>query len=108
MRYLREVRPGSAHRGSFLTMNAPLRPLTCSAVWRVVAERLRPIAQGLRHYGPHALRHACATHLINEGLSLKEVGDHLGHRHPDSTRIYAKVDLTRLREVADFDLGELL
>jgi integrase/recombinase XerD len=62
----------------------------------------------LRHFGPHSLRHACATRLINQGLSLKEVGDHLGQRNPDATRIYAKVDLVRLREVATFDLGELL
>ena len=49
-----------------------------------------------------------ATRLINQGLTLKEVGDHLGQRDPDVTRIYAKVDLVRLREVATFDLGELL
>src|SRR5262249_48750424 len=30
--------------------------------------------------GPHALRHACAGHLVKEGFSLKEIGDHLGHR----------------------------
>ena len=45
------------------------------------------------HYGPHALRHACATHLLAQGLSLKEIGDHLGHQSPETTRIYAKVDL---------------
>jgi integrase/recombinase XerD len=39
---------------------------------------------------------------------LKEIGDHLGHRDLNATRIYAKVDLVRLREVASFDLGELL
>jgi site-specific recombinase XerD len=59
----------------------------------------------LKHHGPHALRHACATHLLTEGYSLKEIGDYLGHRHPDSTRIYAKVDLSLLREVANLDLG---
>jgi hypothetical protein len=42
------------------------------------------------------------------GLSFKEIGDHLGHRSPDSTHIYAKVDLAGLREVANFDLGGLL
>jgi hypothetical protein len=39
---------------------------------------------------------------------LKEVGDHLGQRDLEATRIYAKVDLVRLREVAAFDLGGLL
>jgi hypothetical protein len=41
-------------------------------------------------------------------LSLKEVGDHLGHVNPDTTRIYAKVDLTALRTVGDFGLEGLL
>jgi site-specific recombinase XerD len=40
-----------------------------------------------------------------EGLSLKEIADHLGHDTLDATRVYAKVDMPRLREVAAFDLG---
>ncbi len=39
---------------------------------------------------------------------MKEIGDHLGHGDLEATRIYAKMDLIRLRQVADFDLGELL
>jgi site-specific recombinase XerD len=42
-----------------------------------------------------------------EGFSLKEIGDHLGHHSAEATRIYAKVDLVGLREVANFDLGGL-
>ena len=45
---------------------------------------------------------------LAEGFSLKEIGDHLGHRSTEATRVYAKVDLAGLREVAAFDLGELL
>jgi integrase/recombinase XerD len=48
-----------------------------------------------------------AAHLLAEGLSLKEIGDHLGHRSAYATRTYASVDRTGLREVADFDLGGL-
>jgi len=58
--------------------------------------------------GPHALRHACAGHLVVHGVSLKEIGDHLGHRSAYATRTYAKVDLPGLREVAQFSLGDLL
>jgi integrase/recombinase XerD len=58
--------------------------------------------------GPHALRHACAGHLVAQGFSLKKIGDHLGHRSASATRTYAKVDLAGLREVADFSLGGLL
>jgi site-specific recombinase XerD len=104
IRYLREIRPHSDHREVFLTMRPPFRPLR-SGLWRIVARRLRPLGVSLAHHGPHALRHACATRLLHQGLSLKEIGDHLGHRDPDTTRIYAKVDLDHLRQVADFDLG---
>jgi site-specific recombinase XerD len=107
-RYLRLARPASPHRAVFLTVRAPFRPLTAGTLWPIVGRRLRAMGTSIKHHGPHALRHACATHLINEGLSLKEVGDHLGHRSLETTRIYAKVDLTRLREVASFDLGGLL
>ena len=74
----------------------------------MVRLRLHALGAVLPHYGTHVLRHACATHLLERGLTLKEIGDHLGHRHPDTTRIYAKVDLAGLRRVADFDLGGLL
>ena len=73
----------------------------------MVCPRLQALGVSLPHYGPHALRHACATHLLAQGLSLKEIGDYLGHQHHDSTRIYTKVDLAGLRQVADFDLGGL-
>ena len=108
IRYLKGVRPKSPHAQVFLTRRAPVGPISNGAMWAVVSRQLRKRAPSLKHHGPHSLRHACATHLINQGLSLKEIGDHLGHRDVDATRIYAKVDLARLRDVADFDLGELL
>ena len=74
----------------------------------MVVKRLRALNVSLPHYGPHALRHACATRLLATGLSLKQIGDQLGHTDPNSTRIYAKVDLAGLREVANFDMGGVL
>lgn len=108
VRYLKEVRPKSRCREVFLTRHAPIGPLSAGALWAVVGRQLRGRALSIKHHGPHSLRHACATRLINEGFSLKEVGDHLGQRDPEATRIYAKVDLVRLRQVASFDLGGLL
>lgn len=58
--------------------------------------------------GAHALRHACATHLLAEGVSLKEIADHLGHVSLEATQIYAKVDLLALREVSDLPLKGLV
>ena len=108
LRYLQTGRRRSPYREVFLRINAPVRPLACGSLWIIVAQRLRALGVSLRHYGPHALRHACATHLLEEGFTLKQIGDHLGHRHPDSTRIYAKVDLAGLRQVADFNIGDLI
>lgn len=108
LRYLREVRPRSDRREVFLTLRAPFRPLPWGGLGQAVRRRLHALDVALPHYGPHALRHACATHLLAQGLSLKEIGDHLGHRSPETTRIYAKVDLVGLRAVADFNLGGLL
>jgi integrase/recombinase XerD len=108
LRYLREARPRSARREVFLTLRAPFRPLPWRGLGQVVQRRLHALNVPLPHYGPHALRHACATHLLEQGLSLKEIGDHLGHQSPEATRIYAKVDLAGLRAVADFELEGLL
>jgi len=108
IQYLQKVRRPSAHREVFLTLLSPHRPLSRHGLYWIVSSRLKALDVRTAHRGPHSLRHACATHLIGDGLSLKEIGDHLGHRSTSATRIYAKVDLPGLREVAAFDLGELL
>jgi integrase/recombinase XerD len=100
-------RRDSPHSQIFLTGRSPYRPLTRTGLYYVVAYRLKALGVKIVHLGPHSLRHACATHLLSEGLSLKEIGDHLGHRLTWTTQIYAKVDLRGLREVGDFDLGSL-
>ena len=108
LRYLREVRPQSDRQEVFLTVIAPFRPLAADGLGGVVRNRLHSLGLTLPHYGPHVLRHACATHLLSQGFTLKEIGNHLGHRSPDATCIYAKVDLGALRAVGDFDLEDLL
>ena len=91
----------------FVTMRAPFKPVSRHVIYNGVANRLMSLGVHLNHRGPHSLRHACAARLVSRGLSLKEIGDHLGHRTTAATRIYAKVDLPHLREVASFDLGGL-
>jgi site-specific recombinase XerD len=108
LRYLQEVRPRSARREIFLTLKAPFRPLSGGALYHLVSSRLSALEIESPCHGPHSLRHACAGHLVEEGFSLKEVGDQLGHRSSFATRTYAKVDLAGLREVGNFDLGGLL
>ena len=107
-RYIDIVRPSTPYLEVFVGLRSPQRPLSRAGIYKVVSPRLLALGIKVIHYGPHALRHACATRLVADGLTLKEIGDHLGHRSTEATRTYAKVDLTALREVGDFDLGELL
>jgi site-specific recombinase XerD len=107
IRYLRTVRQQSPHRELFLTLKAPLRPLSIHGFYNIVIRCFSNAAVETMHQGPHSLRHACAMHLVGEGFSLKEIGDHLGHRSSSATRIYAKVNLPELRRVANVDLGGL-
>lgn len=108
VRYLQAVRPRCRRREVFLTLRAPFRALSAGALYHVTRSRFDHLGIPTAHRGPHALRHACACHLLAEGLSLDAIGDHLGHRSLSSTRHYAKVDLAGLREVARFDLGGML
>lgn len=106
-RYIDTVRPPSSCPEVFLCIQAPRRPLKACSIYDVANRRFIALGIDVAHRGGHALRHACATRLLAEGLSLKEIGDHLGHRSSASTSIYAKVNIKALREVGAFDLGEL-
>ena len=107
VRYLKEARPRCAFRELFVKLVAPIGPMTSRSLYAVVAHRMKRLGIQAPRRGPHVLRHACAGRLMAQGLSFKEIGDHLGHRSLESTRMYAKVDLDGLREVAAFDLGGL-
>jgi integrase/recombinase XerD len=108
LEYIIKARPRTDCRHLFVTLHMPHRRVETSSLWRLTSHRLKASGILCRRNGPHCLRHACATHLLQEGVSLKEIGDLLGHRSAMSTGIYAKVDITMLRRVADFDLGGLL
>ncbi len=108
LRYIKDVRQNdSSLREVFLTRRAPHRCLSHCAIYEFVSKKIKKLNLNIKHYGSHALRHACATHLINEGISLKEISDLLGHKNLDTTRIYAKVDLINLRKIAEFDMRKL-
>jgi site-specific recombinase XerD len=108
LRYLREARPRCSHRALFLTIQAPIRPLSGPSITFMVRNRLNKQGVQLNRRGAHCLRHACASQLLGAGFTLKQIADHLGHRSMDTTRIYTKIDLPSLRQVAEIDLGALL
>jgi integrase/recombinase XerD len=106
-RYIDTVRPRSTSTEVFLCMHAPRRPMKAGSIYDVASRRFITLGLEVAHRGGHALRHACATRLLAAGLSLKEIGDHLGHRSTSATSTYAKVNIAALREVGAFDLGDL-
>jgi site-specific recombinase XerD len=93
LRYLREARPSCSHRALFLAIAAPMRPLSATSITAVAHARLTTLGIASPSRGAHCLRHACAGHLLDSGFSLKQIGDHLGHRSANSTLHYTKVDL---------------
>ncbi|MHB8456004.1 MAG: tyrosine-type recombinase/integrase [Acidiferrobacterales bacterium] len=106
-RYIDTVRPHVAFSEIFIGLHTPQRPLTPGAIYDMVNPKFKALGIATQHRGPHALRHACAGRLVAQGFSFKEIGDHLGHRSTSATMTYAKVNMAALREVGDFDLGDL-
>lgn len=96
--YIRSERPQTASRRIFVRHVAPRdEPVTAGVVRRAVLEAYR--RAGLAHTRVHILRHTLASRLLNAGGTLKEVADLLRHRELDTSLIYAKVDLVRLKAV---------
>lgn len=99
--YLRDRRAPDGSRRAFLTNRAPRRalsgPAAVSTIVRRAIERagLRPPSRGA-----HLLRHSLATELLRRGAPVSEIGELLRHRHPDTTLLYARVDLAALRGIA--------
>jgi len=99
--YLRRDRPASASRRVFLCCKAPHRGFAHpSTVTTIVRRALARAGLTPPTRGAHLLRHSLATTLLRRGTSLAEIGQVLRHRSPNTTEIYAKVDLAALRDVA--------
>jgi site-specific recombinase XerD len=96
--YLRGANNRGAAREVFLTVLAPVRPLTAKMVSGVV--RNAGFRVGLGQIGAHRLRHTAATEMLRAGTPLVEVGQVLRHRDVATTTIYAKVDRIALRALA--------
>lgn len=97
--YLRAGRPACSYRQVFLS-HQPVRAMSAKAISYVIQCALRRCGIQAPRPGAHLLRHTVASHLVQKGASLKEVADLLRHRHLNSAAVYAHVDVTHLRSVA--------
>jgi site-specific recombinase XerD len=99
--YLQHGRPRSTSRRVFLRGKAPIRGfLSPCAVGSIVRHALQRAGIQAPTTGAHQFRHALATQMLGRGASLAEIGEVLRHRNPQTTMIYAKVDLKALRTLA--------
>lgn len=98
--YLQRGRPQTSDRCLFFRAVAPRGVVTHRIVSLRAKHYLRKAGIDVARPGSHTLRHSCAQRLVDAEFSLKTIGDFLGHRHASSTRIYSKVAIDALREVA--------
>jgi site-specific recombinase XerD len=99
--YLKNDRPKCSTRRVFVRTRAPYRGFkdstTVSSIVRRTVERSGLITPSK---GAHLLRHSLATGMLRKGASMVEIGELLRHRSPNSTEIYAKVDIEGLHSIA--------
>jgi site-specific recombinase XerD len=99
--YLRHDRPQCPSRNVFVRLVAPYEPLSNSPVIAVLTRKaLEKAGVESTRKGAHIFRHSLATEMLRQGASLDEIGQVLRHKDPDTTVIYAKVDLDTLRKLA--------
>jgi integrase len=105
--YLAAARPKAVEEHLFLRAQAPFRPFRSSAEIAGIVARTRDRGgiDGVPT-GSHIFRHSLATNLLRAGAGLESVGTILRHSSPETTAIYAKVDLPMLMKIAQPWPGE--
>jgi site-specific recombinase XerD len=98
--YLQSGRPTSSDRILFLRCMAPYTAVTHGAVSQIAKRAIRKAGIKVLHPGSHTLRHTCVQRMVDAHISLKTIGDYMGHRTSVATEVYAKIDIEALREVA--------
>ena len=107
LKYAERGRPDVRDEHVFLRVNAPFVPLAhSSAVSSLVNRAARRAGLSAKRIGAHVLRHTAATLMLRQGASLGTIANVLRHQSPDTTVLYAKVDVQMLSEIAQPWPGE--
>jgi integrase/recombinase XerD len=99
--YLRAGRPQTDSRFVFVRHRAPFDvPLSVPAIRNAMNRAFARCSLDDQFCNTHVLRRSTATRLQRANVSIKEIADLLRHRSLDTARVYARVDIEHLREVA--------
>jgi site-specific recombinase XerD len=103
-RYLEFGRPNCQNEYVIVTLHPPYRPLQVHDVAQIINKRMDHVGIKRAYGGPRYLRHACATRLLTEEMTLQEIADFLGHQDCMTVGVYAQHDVSTLNQVAAVDL----
>ena len=92
--------PPRSYRELFLRCRTPTGVLKPTAVTEAFQAWSKRSGLAIPFQGAHCVRHSYAVHLLRSGLSLKTIGDLLGHRTLESTCVYLRLAVDDLRDVA--------
>lgn len=92
----RKKRPVTNPSALFLSVTG--RRLSYPQIWSIVKDA----SEAARIDATvHTFRHACATHLLRHGASLRHIQKLLGHSSLDTTQIYTQVEISDIKKAVD-------
>jgi|CXWL01.1.fsa_nt_gi integrase/recombinase XerD len=98
---LRRLRHGSTHESAVPLLLTRFGTRLQGLALRDLVRHWRREARLQTAVTPHALRHACATHLLKGGADVRHIQVLLGHSSLQSTEIYTRVETGDLRRMLD-------
>jgi site-specific recombinase XerD len=100
--YLQDGRPQCDDDALFVRSRAPFRGFADHTAVSVIVKRAMRRAEVTcpSRGAAHVLRHSAATSMLRQGATLQDISSILRHRSLETTQIYAKVDITALKQIA--------
>lgn len=84
----------------YLFLSANKKAITRRTIFNIVQEATI-LANINKKVSPHTLRHSFATHLLEDGLDIREVQELLGHSDISTTAIYTEVNNKNLKNALE-------